>query len=182
MSGAAADRALGFQQSSSVFKNKLCKGRLRLSILSIGFSRFALWSTLRSRFSRFSRTFVGRKEILFSTEIEAEKISSCVELECGTTPAGRRRSSSSRREVFDGPLSGQSVHEQTSGVLHGTESVRDDKVQEQDWRQALEQESRAPPARPRVDITAQSHSVPCGQSVSDDPSPDAQDSRRRPKQ
>ena len=45
------------------------------------------------------------------------KISSCVELECGTTPAGRRKSSSSRREVFDGPLSGQSVYEQTSGVL-----------------------------------------------------------------
>ena len=31
---------------------------------------------------------------------------------------------------------------------------------EQDWRQALEQKSRAPPARPRGDITAQSHSVP----------------------
>ena len=45
------------------------------------------------------------------------KNSSRVELECGTTPAGRRKSSSSRREVFDGPLSGQSVYEQTSGVL-----------------------------------------------------------------
>ena len=55
---------------------------------------------------------------------------------------------------FNGPLSGQSVHEQTSGVLWRTESVRDDKVQEQDWRQALEQKSRgAPPARPRGDIT-----------------------------
>ena len=83
------------------------------------------------------------------------KISSCVELECGTTPASRRRSSSSRREVFDCPLSGQSVCEQTSGVLRHTESVRDDKVQEQDWRQALEQKSRAPPARPR--ITSRSH-------------------------
>ena len=31
---------------------------------------------------------------------------------------------------------------------------------EQDWRQALEQKSRAPPARPRGDITSQSHSVP----------------------
>ena len=67
------------------------------------------------------------------------------------TPAGRRRSSSSRREVFDGLLSGQSVHEQTSGVLRHTQSVRDDKVQEQDWREALEQNSRAPPARPRGD-------------------------------
>ena len=34
---------------------------------------------------------------------------------------------------FDGPLSGQSVYEQTSGVLRHTESVRGDKVQEQDW-------------------------------------------------
>ena len=47
-------------------------------------------------------------------------------------------------KFFDGPLSGQSVYEQTSGVLRHTESVRDDKVQEQDWRQALEQKSRAP--------------------------------------
>ena len=60
------------------------------------------------------------------------KNSSRVELECGTTPAGRRKSSSSRREVFDGPLSGQSVYEQSSGVLLHTESVRGDKVQEQD--------------------------------------------------
>ena len=64
---------------------------------------------------------------------EFGKISSCVELECGTTPAGRRRSSSSRREVFDGPLSGQSVYEQSSGVLRHTESVRVDKFQGQDW-------------------------------------------------
>ena len=48
------------------------------------------------------------------------RISSRVELECGTTPAGRRRSSSSRREVSDGPLSSQSVYEQTSGVLRHT--------------------------------------------------------------
>ena len=34
---------------------------------------------------------------------------------------------------FDGPLSGQSVYEQTSGVLRHTESVRGFKVQEQDW-------------------------------------------------
>ena len=68
---------------------------------------------------------------------------------------------------FDGPLSGQSVYEQTSGVFRHTESVRDDKVHEQDWRHALEQKSRAPPARPSDDITAQSHSVPGGQSVSD---------------
>ena len=47
-----------------------------------------------------------------------------------------------------------------AGGLRHTESVRDCKVQEQDWRQALEQKSRAPPARPRGDITAQSHSVP----------------------
>ena len=60
------------------------------------------------------------------------KNSSRVELECGTTPAGRHKSSSSRREVFDGPLSGQSVYEQTSGVLRHTESVRGDKVLEQD--------------------------------------------------
>ena len=58
---------------------------------------------------------------------------------------------------FDGPLSGQCVCEQTSGVLRHTESVRGDKVQEQDLRQALEQKSRAPPARPRCDITARSH-------------------------
>ena len=38
---------------------------------------------------------------------------------------------------------------------------------EQDWRQALEQKSRAPPARPRGDITSQFHSVPGGKSVSD---------------
>ena len=57
---------------------------------------------------------------------------------------------------FDGPLSSGSSD---------TESVRDDKVQEQDWRQVLEQKSRPPPARPRGDITAQSHSVPDGQSV-----------------
>ena len=68
---------------------------------------------------------------------------------------------------FDGPLSGQSVYEQTSGVFRHTESVRVCKVQGQNWRQALEQKSRAPPARPSDDITAQSLSVPCGQSVSD---------------
>ena len=34
---------------------------------------------------------------------------------------------------FDGPLSGQSVYEQTSGVLRHTRSVRGFKVQEQDW-------------------------------------------------
>ena len=51
---------------------------------------------------------------------------------------------------FVGPLSGQSVYEQTSGVLRHTESVRDVKVHEQDWREALEQKSaRAtrPPTR-----------------------------------
>ena len=63
---------------------------------------------------------------------------------------------------FDGPLSGQSVYEQTSGGLPHTESVRDDKVQEQDWRRALELKSPAPPARPSDDITAQSRSVPGG--------------------
>ena len=46
---------------------------------------------------------------------------------------------------------------QTSGVLRHTERVRDDDVQEQDWRHA----------RPRGDITAQSHSVSAGQSVCD---------------
>ena len=61
------------------------------------------------------------------------KNSSRVELECGTTRAGRRKSSSSRREVFDGPLSGQSVYEQTSGVLRHTVSVGGCKIQEQDW-------------------------------------------------
>ena len=55
---------------------------------------------------------------------------------------------------------------QTSGVLQHTERVRDDKVQEQDWRQAQEQKSRAP-ARPSDGITAQSHSVSGGRSVSD---------------
>ena len=48
-----------------------------------------------------------------------------------------------------------------------TESVRDGKVQKQDWRQAQEQKSRAPPARPSDGITAQSHSVSGGQTVSD---------------
>ena len=48
-------------------------------------------------------------------------------------------------------FSGQSVYEQTGGVLRHTESVRGDKVQEQDWREALEKNSRAPPARPRGD-------------------------------
>ena len=57
------------------------------------------------------------------------------------------------------------VYEQTSGVLRHTESVRGDRFQEQDLKQALEQKSRAPPARPRGDITARSHSVPGGQSV-----------------
>ena len=57
------------------------------------------------------------------------------------------------------------VYEQTSGVLRHTESVRGYKIQEQDLRQALEQESRAPPARPSDDITARSHSVPGGHSV-----------------
>ena len=66
---------------------------------------------------------------------------------------------------FDGPLSGQSVCEQTSGVLRHTGSVRGDKVQEQDLKLALEQKSRAPAARPRGDITARSHSVPGGHSV-----------------
>ena len=67
----------------------------------------------------------------------------------------RHRSSSTWREVFDRAFSRQYVYEQTSGVLRHTESERGDKVQEQDWRQALEQKSRAPPARPRDDITAQ---------------------------
>ena len=62
---------------------------------------------------------------------------------------------------FDGPPSGQSVYEQTSGVLRHTESVRGDKVQEQDLRQALEQKSPAPPARPSDDT------VPGCQSDSD---------------
>ena len=66
---------------------------------------------------------------------------------------------------FDNPLSSQSVYEQTIGVLRHTGSVRGDKVQELDLKQALEQKSRAPPARPRGDITARSHSVPGGRSV-----------------
>ena len=81
---------------------------------------------------------------------------------------------------FGGPLSGQSVYEQTSEVLQHTESVRGDKVQEQDLRQALKQKSRAPPARPRGDITARSHSVPGGQSVRVTKS--RRSGRRRPKQ
>ena len=56
------------------------------------------------------------------------------------------------RKSFDGTLTRQSVYEHTSGVSWFTESVRDDKVQEQDWRQALEQKLRAPPAWPRDDI------------------------------
>ena len=39
---------------------------------------------------------------------------------------------------FGGTLSRQSVCEQTSGVLRHTESVQDDKVQKQDWKQSLE--------------------------------------------
>ena len=62
---------------------------------------------------------------------------------------------------FDGALSCQSVCEQTGGVLRHTESVRDDKVQEEDWKQSLEKKFSAPPARP----TARSHSWPGGQSV-----------------
>ena len=50
---------------------------------------------------------------------------------------------------FVGPLSGQSVYEQTSGVLRHTESVQDDKVQKQDWKQSLEKKFCVPPARPR---------------------------------
>ena len=103
----------------------------------------------------------------FLISVEVEKFPRASSSSAGRPPKDRRRSSSSRREVFDGPLSGQSVHEQTSGVLRHTESVRDDKVQEQDWRHALVQKSRTPPARPSDDITAQSHSVPGGQSVSD---------------
>ena len=52
---------------------------------------------------------------------------------------------------FDGALSRQSVYEQTSGNLRHTESVQNDKVQKRDWRQKLEQVSRAttrPPKRP----------------------------------
>ena len=65
--------------------------------------------------------------------VEVEKFPHVRRARVRDDPAGRRRSSSSRREVFDGPLSGQSVYEQTSGVLRHTESVRGDKVQEQDW-------------------------------------------------
>ena len=63
--------------------------------------------------------------------------------------------------IFDGLLSGQSLHEQTSGVLRHTESVQG----RQKSRNRTEQQSLAPPARPRGDITARSHSVPGGQSV-----------------
>ena len=86
-----------------------------------------------------------------------------------SSSAGRLRQVAADRagagEKFRCPLSGQSVYEQTSAVFRHTVSVRDDKVQEQHWRQALEQKSHAPPARPRGDITAQSHCVPDGQSV-----------------
>ena len=93
------------------------------------------------------------------------KNSSCVELECGTTPAGRRRSSSSRREVFDGPLSGQSVYEQTSGVLRHTESVRGDKIQEQDWvsdiqvrtLRTLADARSNDPARSQASVSSRAH-------------------------
>ena len=57
---------------------------------------------------------------------------------------------------FVGPLSGQSVYEQTSGVLRhtgtGLEACAGAKV-------------ARPPARPHGDITSQFHSVPGGQSV-----------------
>ena len=48
---------------------------------------------------------------------------------------------------------------QTCAVLRHTENVCETtKVQEQDWRRALEQKSRAPPARPSDGTTAQCHS------------------------
>ena len=50
---------------------------------------------------------------------------------------------------FGGALSRQSVFEQTCGVFRHTESVQDDKVLKQDWKQRLEKKFRAPPARPR---------------------------------
>ena len=93
------------------------------------------------------------------------KNSSRVELECGTTPAGRRRSSSSRREVFDGPLSGQSVYEQTSGFLRHTESVRGVKIQEQDWvsdiqvltLRTLADARSNDPARSQASVSSRAH-------------------------
>ena len=93
------------------------------------------------------------------------KNSSCIELECGTTPAGRRRSSSILREVSDDPLSSQSVYEQTSGVLQHTESVRCDKVQEQDWDSDIQvrtlrtlADSRSnDPARSQASVSSRTH-------------------------
>ena len=60
---------------------------------------------------------------------------------------------------------GQSVYEQTSGVLRHTESVRGDKVQEQDWREALEQNSGRTTRSPTRRLTSRYHSVPGGHSV-----------------
>ena len=66
------------------------------------------------------------------------------------------------REVFDGHFPASPSMSRPNRVLRHTESVRGDKVQEQDWRQGAGAKV-APPARPRDDITAQSHSVPGGQ-------------------
>ena len=66
---------------------------------------------------------------------------------------------------FDGPLSGQSVYEQTSGVLRHTESVRGFKVQEQDWvsdiqvptLRTLADASSNDPARSQASVSSRAH-------------------------
>ena len=73
------------------------------------------------------------------------EISSRVELKSGRLQHVAADKSSTRKS-FDGALSRQSVRERS------TQSGRDDKVQEQVWRQALEQKLRAPLARPHDDI------------------------------
>ena len=95
------------------------------------------WKKSWKRISEVRRLVVGTEIdsplVIFLISVEVEKFPRASSSSAETTPAGRRRSTSSRREVFDGPLSGQSVYEQTSGVLWHTGSVRGDKVQEQDW-------------------------------------------------
>ena len=87
------------------------------------------WKKSWKRFSETRRLVVG-------TEIDSVEVEKFPR--ASSSSAGRPRQVVADRarageKFFDGPLSGQSVYEQTSGVLRYTESVRDDKVQEQDW-------------------------------------------------
>ena len=68
--------------------------RLSQTMETFPFHRW--WKKSWKRFSANRRLVVGTE----IDSVEVEKFSSCVELECGTTLAGCRRLSSSRREVL----------------------------------------------------------------------------------